>query len=125
MDSVTGSGRTRGETRAKVMSLLNEASAISSELGMRPLTNRVAALQQLAALLLGPEPTYPDGLTEREVDVLRLIASGSSNKEIGAKLVLSTRTVERHITNIYGKINARGRGDATRYALGHGLLDEN
>jgi DNA-binding NarL/FixJ family response regulator len=53
--------------------------------------------------------------------VLRLIASGKSNGETAAELVLSVRTVERHITNIYAKINARGRADATAYALSHGL----
>jgi len=59
------------------------------------------------------------------VEVLRLIATGLSNREIGPELVLSTRTVERHITNIYGKISARGRADATAYALGHQVLCDN
>jgi ATP/maltotriose-dependent transcriptional regulator MalT len=65
---------------------------------------------------------YPDGLSEREVDVLRLIAGGSSNREIASELVISVRTVERHITNIYGKIGARGKADATSYALRQSLL---
>ena len=58
-----------------------------------------------------------DGLTKREVEVLRLVASGSTNNEIADDLVLSVRTVERHIGNIYAKIGARGRADATAYAL--------
>jgi DNA-binding NarL/FixJ family response regulator len=62
-------------------------------------------------------------LTEREVDVLRLIAAGRSNREIADELILSVRTVERHITNLYGKIDARGKADATAYALGHGLAE--
>ena len=62
------------------------------------------------------------GLTSREVEVLRLLAKGQSNKEIAAELVLSVRTVERHITNLYGKIDARGKADATAYAFTHGLL---
>ena len=62
------------------------------------------------------------GLTSREVEVLRLVAQGQSNKEIAAELVLSVRTVERHITNLYGKIDARGKADATAYAFKHGLL---
>jgi len=66
-------------------------------------------------------PPYPDGLTEREIEVLGLIATGRSNQEIAEELVLSVRTVERHITNTYGKIKARGRADATAYALAHGL----
>ena len=62
------------------------------------------------------------GLTAREAEVLRLVAQGQSNKEIAAELVLSVRTVERHITNLYGKIDARGKADATAYAFKHGLL---
>jgi DNA-binding NarL/FixJ family response regulator len=67
---------------------------------------------------------YPDGLTKREVEVLRLIAAGKSNQEIAWELVLSLRTVERHIANIYQKIGATGRtarATATAYALKHGL----
>jgi DNA-binding CsgD family transcriptional regulator len=66
-------------------------------------------------------PTYPDGLTAREVEVLQLLADGRSNREIAEKLVLSVRTVERHITNLYAKIDAHGKADATSYALKHGL----
>ncbi|MBV9359324.1 MAG: response regulator transcription factor, partial [Chloroflexi bacterium] len=62
------------------------------------------------------------GLTSREVEVLRLVARGQSNKEIAAELVLSVRTVERHITNLYAKIDARGKADATAYAIRHGLV---
>ena len=62
------------------------------------------------------------GLTDREAEVLRLVAKGQSNKEIAAELVLSVRTVERHITNLYGKIDARGKADATAYAIHHGLV---
>jgi predicted ATPase/DNA-binding CsgD family transcriptional regulator len=60
-------------------------------------------------------------LTPRERDVLGLIAAGRSTKEIAAALVVSVPTVERHITHIYQKIGARGRADATAYALRHGL----
>ena len=67
---------------------------------------------------------YPDDLTERELEVLRLIAAGKSNQEIAQDLVLSLRTVERHISNIYQKIGATGRiarATATAYALRLGL----
>ena len=60
-------------------------------------------------------------LTSRETEILQLIASGATNREIAEKLVISTRTVERHITHIYGKIGARGKADATAYALRHSL----
>ena len=103
------------------MSLLDECLATASELGMRPLMERVISLQRQADGLPPTVPTRPDGLTVREVEVLRLLALGQSNREISAELVLSVRTVERHLTNIYSKISARGRADATAYALGHAL----
>jgi DNA-binding NarL/FixJ family response regulator len=62
-----------------------------------------------------------DNLTPREIDVLRLIARGRSNQQIAEELVLSVRTVERHITNLYAKIGAHGKADATAYALRNGL----
>jgi len=63
----------------------------------------------------------PAGLTPRETEVLRLIAAGRTNQEISSDLVLSVRTVARHITNIYGKIGARSKADATAYAIRHNL----
>jgi len=67
--------------------------------------------------------TQPGRLTQREIDVLRLLAAGYSNREIGDALSMSVRTAERHINNIYNKINARGRADATAFALRHDLAD--
>ena len=69
-----------------------------------------------------PAQSRPDSLTKREVEVLRLVASGRTNNEIAEELFLSVRTVERHIGNIYGKIAARGRADATAYTLTRGLI---
>jgi DNA-binding NarL/FixJ family response regulator len=66
-------------------------------------------------------PIVHDGLTAREMEVLRLVASERSNREIAEELVLSVRTVERHVTNLYAKIGARGKADATAYAFRHGL----
>jgi DNA-binding CsgD family transcriptional regulator/pimeloyl-ACP methyl ester carboxylesterase len=60
-------------------------------------------------------------LSPREAEVLRLLASGKSSREIGAELVLTVRTVERHITNLYRKIGAHNRAQATAFALEHGL----
>ena len=59
--------------------------------------------------------------SRREVDVLRLLAGGESNAQIARRLGLSTNTIERHVANLYRKIGARGRADATAYALRHGL----
>ena len=72
----------------------------------------------------GQAPAYPDHLTAREVEVLRLIAAGRTNFEISRELVLSQRTVARHITNMYGKIGARSKVDAASYAMRHNLTVE-
>jgi DNA-binding CsgD family transcriptional regulator len=60
-------------------------------------------------------------LTPRETEVLRLIAAGRTSAEISHELALSIRTVGRHVTNIYAKIGARTRADATAYAIRHGI----
>ena len=62
------------------------------------------------------------GLTNRELQVLTLVAGGKTNNEVADELVLSIRTVERHIGNIYSKIGARGRADATVFALTRGFV---
>jgi DNA-binding CsgD family transcriptional regulator len=61
------------------------------------------------------------GLSRRELEVLRLVAAGESNRQIARRLGLSSHTVERHVANLYRKIGARGRADATAYALRQGL----
>jgi DNA-binding NarL/FixJ family response regulator len=62
-------------------------------------------------------------LTPRELEVLKLIAEGSSSKEIAAMLVLSIKTVERHRANILGKLGMRDRVELTRYAIRRGLIE--
>jgi DNA-binding NarL/FixJ family response regulator len=62
-------------------------------------------------------PTYPDGLTAREVEVLRLLAQGLTDAQIAEQLTISPRTVNTHLTAIYGKIRVSSRSAATRYAL--------
>ena len=62
------------------------------------------------------------GLTPREVDVLRLVATGRSNREIAAALFISVPTVKRHLTNILGKLGAPSRSAATAYAHRHGIV---
>jgi DNA-binding CsgD family transcriptional regulator len=76
------------------------------------------------AVSSAPRPNVAPGgapLTNREIEVLRLIAAGRSNREISADLVLSERTVARHIANVYTKIGAHGRADATAYAHRNGF----
>jgi non-specific serine/threonine protein kinase len=70
-----------------------------------------------------PAAALPDGLTAREGEVLRGVAAGKRNREIAADLVLSVRTVEKHIAHLYAKIGVRGRAAAATYAVRHALLD--
>jgi DNA-binding NarL/FixJ family response regulator len=64
----------------------------------------------------------PHGLTARELEVLRLVAAGQTNKSIAAELVLSERTVERHVSNIFAKLNVSSRAAATAFAYQHRIL---
>ena len=66
----------------------------------------------------------PAGLTAREVEVLRLVAQGLSNKDIAARLVISPKTTGNHIEHIYTKIGASNRATASLFAMQHGLLPE-
>lgn len=94
--------------------LLAEVRTICALLGAAPTLARVA---RIAASLVAP--VHSDGLTKREGEVLALLAAGKTNREMAALLFLSDKTVERHITSLYRKIGARGRADATTYALRH------
>lgn len=73
----------------------------------------------------GRAGTNPDSLTEREAEVLSLIASGLSNREIAGKLFLSEKTVKTHVSNILGKLHLEDRTQAAIYALKHGIATDN
>jgi two-component system response regulator NreC len=84
------------------------------------LNPRVGALLAAAP----PEPSGPpDDLSEREVDVLRLIALGHTNGEIAGELFLSVRTVESHRAHIQQKLRRTTRAELVRYALDHGFVE--
>jgi DNA-binding CsgD family transcriptional regulator len=67
---------------------------------------------------------YPGGLTQREVEVLRLIARGCTTKDVAARLVISRKTAGTHIEHIYAKLGVTGRVEASLFATQHGLLPE-
>ena len=112
----------RGEPRdlVKASDLAADALVAARALGMAPLVQQVQALGDAIASSRRP-PEYPAGLTQREVDVLRLLAAGQSNREIADALCVSVRTAERHIANLYIKIDAGGRAEAIAFAHRHGL----
>jgi DNA-binding CsgD family transcriptional regulator len=91
---------------------LEAARSVFEELGAAP---DVAAVEAL----LGGRDTY--GLTDRELEVLRLIAAGKSNREIAAALVISEHTVARHVQNIFRKLGVPSRTAASAFAYEHGL----
>jgi DNA-binding NarL/FixJ family response regulator len=70
----------------------------------------------------GGKRALPAGLTEREVEVLRLIAGGLTNNEIASELFLSAKTVSRHLSNIFTKIGVSSRAGATAFAFEHQLV---
>jgi predicted ATPase/DNA-binding CsgD family transcriptional regulator len=67
-------------------------------------------------------PAHPHGITQRELDVLRLLAAGESNREIAEHLFISNATVARHVANLYAKLDVTSRSQATAYAHRYGLM---
>jgi DNA-binding CsgD family transcriptional regulator len=82
----------------------------------------LGARHDLASLDGRPNVPTPGGLTPRELEVLRLVASGATNRDIAAELVLSEKTVARHVANIFLKIGVSARAAATAYAYDNGLV---
>jgi DNA-binding CsgD family transcriptional regulator len=93
---------------------LEAAREVFEQLGAAPDVGRLVALSG------GRGETH--GLTARELDVLRLVATGETNKAIAARLVISERTVDRHVSNILAKVGAPSRAAATAYAYEHQLV---
>jgi DNA-binding NarL/FixJ family response regulator len=95
---------------------LDAAGRVFAELGAEPDVTRVDHLKRK------PTDMAAHGLTPRELQVLRLLATGKTNRSIAADLVLSEKTVDRHATNIFAKLGVTSRTAATAYAYEHRLL---
>ncbi|MGY0390829.1 LuxR C-terminal-related transcriptional regulator [Nocardioides sp. WG-D5] len=93
---------------------LEAARTVFRQIGAGPAADEAEALLAPASL--------PAGLTAREAEVLRLVASGRSNAQIAADLVLSEKTVARHLSNIFTKLDVRSRTAATAFAYEHGVV---
>jgi ATP/maltotriose-dependent transcriptional regulator MalT len=95
---------------------LDAARRVFEQLGATPLLARVAELSGR------PKANAPGGLTPREMDVLRLVATGASNREVADRLIISEKTVARHMSNIFTKLGVASRAAATAYAYQHELV---
>jgi DNA-binding NarL/FixJ family response regulator len=109
---------TKDATRADIGRALQAAASGQAVLD-------AAVQQRLLAAITRPEPTTPaqaeaEPLSAREVDVLRLLAAGQSNRAIARALFISEATVKTHINHIYTKAGVRDRAQAVRYAYQHG-----
>jgi ATP/maltotriose-dependent transcriptional regulator MalT len=105
---------------------LGDAEAAALEFGAaRAVFKRLGAAPELGRLDSLDKPTTsvpPHPLTTRELQVLRLIVAGKTNKAIAASLFLSERTIDRHVSNIFSKLDVPSRAAATAYAYDHKLL---
>ena len=108
----------------KSLALLDEALDISQELGMGPLAAKSSNLHESIKEQLTHVVEYPDGLTPREVEVLRVLVQGKTNPEIGEVLFISLNTVTRHLSHIYDKTGAANRVEAAIYASNNGIIEE-
>ena len=105
--------------RQQAAALLGEVVTIAQELGIHGLGERAKTLRK--ELAAPAAPAWPAGLTGREVEVLRLIAAGHSNRAIAQALFISPNTVLRHVSNIFAKTGVANRAQAAAYATRHGL----
>jgi DNA-binding CsgD family transcriptional regulator len=102
----------------------NDTAALELEAAREAFADLGAApdLARVDALIRRASPINAHGLTPRELEVLRLIAAGKTNKSIAAELVLSERTVDRHASNLFTKLGVSSRAAATAYAYEHRLV---
>ena len=107
--------------RAKVVKLINDSIIIATDLGMSPLVGKLTSLKDKMDSEPAKVPAYPDGLTQREIEVLRLISGGKTDREIGEELFISVKTVGNHVSNILNKTSAANRTEAAVYAARQGI----
>jgi predicted ATPase/DNA-binding CsgD family transcriptional regulator len=99
----------------------NLAAAWAEGRSMTP-EQAIAALDQPGVEPAAPSSLYPEGLTAREVEVLRLVATGLTDAQVAEKLFISLRTVNAHLRSIYAKLGVGSRSAATRFAVENGLI---
>ncbi len=102
--------------------LLDEVQAVCEPLEAKPTLERVSDMRSRIEQMLRKTPSYPAGLSQREVEVLRLVAEGLTDAETADRLFISRRTVTSHLTNIYNKIGMGSRAAAAVWAKEHGVI---
>ena len=118
-EALLGSGADREEAAEH----LRVATATARRIGAEGLLARAEDLGRRSRLNVETAPDNPYRLTAREVEVLRLLADGLSDREIGTRLFISHRTVERHVSNLLSKLGAARRAELVATALREGLLN--
>ncbi|GGL77883.1 LuxR family transcriptional regulator [Microlunatus endophyticus] len=108
------------DDRQEAAELIADAAQVAARLGARPLEAELATLGVRGAA--APRPSDRNPLTAREREVLDLVAEGLSNREIGCRLVISTKTASVHVSNIMAKLGADSRTEAVAIARRQGLL---
>jgi DNA-binding NarL/FixJ family response regulator len=106
--------------RSDARQVLDDARAVFVRLGARPALAQADTLAARLNTAVAPRRN-PAGLTAREIEVLRLVVAGRTNREIADLLSVSTNTVMNHVTHILTKTNAENRAAAAAFALRHGL----
>ena len=101
---------------------LDAARKVFVQLGAAPDVRAADAMATPAATTTAGSPLDTHGLSTRELEVLRLVASGKTNKAIAGELFLSEKTVDRHVSNIFSKLNVSSRAAATAWAYRHHLV---
>jgi DNA-binding NarL/FixJ family response regulator len=123
-DAVMLLARNQPGDAEKAAGLLHEASTTARDLGMRVLEAHLAAHTNPTTMQPPPAPLMDlDDLSPREIEVLRLLASGKSNQEIAEALFISRNTVSTHVRNILTKTGSANRTAAAAYAMRHGLSE--
>jgi DNA-binding NarL/FixJ family response regulator len=101
---------------------LDAARKVFVQLGAAPDVRAADALATPATTTTAASAIDTHGLSARELEVLRLVASGKTNKAIAGELFLSEKTVDRHVSNIFVKLNVSSRASATAWAYRHNLV---
>jgi DNA-binding CsgD family transcriptional regulator len=109
--------RRRGDDVNRASELVEQALKDARQMGMAALVAQLEAVVQAAAAHHGKRSDYPDGLTARELEVLRLIAEGATHRGIATELFISEKTVHSHVSSVLAKTGCANRTEAASYAL--------